>query len=166
MVETRLLGRPPVPPAGRHVPFGIARPVWVDDADFNVELPRPTHGARPSPGGERELRALIGRLMSQRLDRTKPLWEIWVVEGLTDDRWAMVSKVHHCMVDGVSGAEILSVLLQTSPDDAHRDSGDWHPEPAPRSTELVVDALATCRRSQYEQLRAVGRPLRRPTPAP
>ena len=161
MVEAGLAGIPRYRQRVDTVPFGIARPVWVDDADFNVEY-HVRRTALPQPGGDREMRALTGRLMSQRLDRTKPLWEIWVVEGLTDQRWALVSKVHHCMVDGVSGAEILAVLLQSSPDERIGTPADWHPEPAPSSTELVVDALRDLSTSQYEQLRMVGAQLRRP----
>src|SRR5215510_14532967 len=78
------------------------RPVWVDDPHFNIEY-HVRHTALPEPGGDAELRRLVGRVMSQRLDRSKPLWEIWMVEGVDDGRWAMVSKVHHCLVDGVSG---------------------------------------------------------------
>ena len=114
MIETHLSEVPRYRQRVDFVPFGIARPVWVDDTDFNVGY-HVRRTALPRPGGSDELRALVGRLMSQRLDRTKPLWEIWIVEGLPDDQWAMLSKVHHCMVDGVSGAEILSVLLQATP---------------------------------------------------
>ena len=84
------------------VPLSLGRPVWVDDPHFNIEY-HVRHTALPEPGGEPELRRLVGRVMSQPLDRGKPLWEIWMAEGLEDGRWAMVSKVHHCLVDGVSG---------------------------------------------------------------
>ena len=97
------------------VPLSLGRPVWVDDPHFNIEY-HVRHTALPAPGGEAELRLLVGRVMSQQLDRTKPLWEIWMVEGLGAGRWAMVSKVHHCLVDGVSGTELLSVILDLSPE--------------------------------------------------
>src|ERR1700674_4507617 len=84
----------------RTVPFGLGRPVWVDDPHFNIEY-HIRHTSLPRPGNEEQLLRLVGRLMSQELDRARPLWEAWVTEGLEDDRWALVSKTHHSMVDGV-----------------------------------------------------------------
>ena len=161
MLETHLSEVPRYRQRVDFVPFGIARPVWVDDADFNVGY-HVRRTALPRPGGSDELRALVGRLMSQRLDRTKPLWEIWLVEGLPDDQWAMLSKVHHCMVDGVSGAEILSVLLQTNPEVEPFEAPDWTPEPSPSSTELLIDGVRELLTSQYEQIRALGSLFRQP----
>src|SRR5262249_22154082 len=94
----------------RFVPFNIGRPVWVDHPHFNIGY-HLRHTALPPPGADRELRNIVGRLMAQQLDRTKPLWEMWMVEGLQDGHWAIVSKVHHCMVDGVSGSDLLAVML-------------------------------------------------------
>ncbi len=94
----------------RFVPLALGRPVWVDDPHFDLDYHVRRTGL-PAPGGERELRRLVGRVMSQQLDRAKPLWEIWVVEGMEDGRWAVISKSHHCMVDGVAATDILSVLL-------------------------------------------------------
>ena len=99
----------------RFVPFELGRPVWVDDPHFNIEY-HLRHTALPSPGGESELRKLVGRVMAQQLDRSKPLWEIWVVEGLEDGRWAMLAKTHHALVDGVSGTDLLAVIMDLSPD--------------------------------------------------
>jgi diacylglycerol O-acyltransferase len=82
----------------------------VDDPHFNIEY-HLRHTALPTPGGESELRKLVGRVMSQQLDRSKSLWEIWVVEGLEDGRWAMLSKTHHAMVDGVAGTDLLAVIM-------------------------------------------------------
>ena len=129
-------------------------------SDFSIDTA--CAAGAPRPGGDDDLRRLIGRLMSQRLDRNMPLWEIWIVEGLTDDRWALVSKVHHCMVDGVSGAEILAVLLQSTVDAAPVDAPPWHPAPTPSSTELLLDAISDLSSSQYEQLRVISASLRRP----
>ena len=139
MVESHLSEVPRYRQRVDFVPFGIARPVWVDDADFNVGY-HVRRTALPRPGGSAELRALVGRLMSQRLDRTKPLWEIWLVEGLPDDQWAMLSKVHHCMVDGVSGAEILSSSSRPTPRSNRSKLPIGHLSPARRSTELLIDA--------------------------
>src|SRR3954451_5700775 len=96
----------------RFVPFELGRPVWVDDAHFNLCY-HVRQTALPSPGGELQLRNLTGRIMSQQLDRTKPLWEMWMVEGLEDGHWALISKSHHAMVDGVSGTDLLAVLLDS-----------------------------------------------------
>ena len=88
----------------------LGRPVWVDDPHFNLAY-HVRHTALPPPGGEEELNNLMGRLMSVELDRHRPLWETWMVEGLTGGRWAMISKVHHCMVDGISGTDLMVLLL-------------------------------------------------------
>src|SRR4029450_5194452 len=77
-------------------------PVWVDDPRFNLFY-HVRHTSLPRPGEERQLKRLCGRILSQKLDHTKPLWEVWIIEGLADGRFALVSKVHHCMVDGISG---------------------------------------------------------------
>jgi diacylglycerol O-acyltransferase len=143
------------------VPFSLGRPVWVDDPHFNIEY-HLRHTALPAPGGEAELRRLVGRVMSQQLDRTKPLWEIWMVEGLDDDRWAMVSKVHHCLVDGVSGTELLAVILDLTPDVPAPLEDDWTPAPSPSSFELSRNATRDLATSPYEQFRAAMSLVRRP----
>jgi diacylglycerol O-acyltransferase / wax synthase len=138
----------------KFVPFELGRPVWVDDQHFNIEY-HLRHTALPAPGGENELRKLVGRVMSQQLDRSKPLWEIWVVDGLEDGRWAMLSKTHHALVDGVAGTDLLAVIMDLSPDAArpeHR--SEWVPHAEPSGTELVVEAMENMVRSPYEQLRA------------
>jgi WS/DGAT/MGAT family acyltransferase len=138
----------------RFVPFELGRPVWVDDVHFNIEY-HLRHTALPSPGGESELRKLVGRVMAQPLDRSKPLWEIWVVEGLEDGRWAVLAKTHHALVDGVSGTDLLAVIMDLSPDAARPEQpSQWTPHAEPSGTELVVEALENMVRSPYEQLRA------------
>ena len=99
----------------KSVPFELGRPVWVDDPHFNIDY-HVRHTALPAPGGESELRKLVGRVMAQQLDRSKPLWEIWVVEGLEDGRWAILAKTHHALVDGVSGTDLLAVMMDLSAD--------------------------------------------------
>ncbi len=148
----------------RSVPLDLGRPVWSDDSHFNVEY-HVRHTALPAPGGEPELRRLIGRVMSQQLDRTKPLWEIWMVEGLEDGRWAMVSKTHHCMVDGVSGTDLLSVIMDTSPEPAPPPADEWVPDPAPARSTLAAEAVVDMMRSPYEQLRALRASTRLPRQA-
>jgi diacylglycerol O-acyltransferase / wax synthase len=143
------------------VPLSLGRPVWVDDPHFNIEY-HVRHTALPEPGGEPELRRLVGRVMSQRLDRGKPLWEIWMVEGLEDRRWAMVSKVHHCLVDGVAGTELLAVLLDLAPEVPPPVADRWRAAAAPSPVRLATDAIVDLVTSPYEQVRALGSIVRRP----
>jgi diacylglycerol O-acyltransferase / wax synthase len=144
------------------VPLSLGRPVWVDDPHFNIEY-HVRHTALPRPGGEAELRRLVGRVMSQQLDRAKPLWEIWMVEGLGEDRWAIVSKVHHCLVDGVSGSELMTVIFDLSPDVPRPEPDGWQPETPPSSLRLAADAAIDLVSSPYEQVRAATNALvRRP----
>ena len=124
----------------RAVPLGMGRPVWVDDPHFQI-LYHVRHTAVPRPGSADQIRNLSGRIFGQLLDRTKPLWEIWLVEGLAAGRWALISKVHHCMVDGVSATDLLSVLLDTSPDARPRPAPAWVPGPEPTSLRLLADTL-------------------------
>ena len=145
----------------KFVPFNLGRPVWVDDPHFNIEY-HLRHTALPSPGGEAELRKLVGRVMSQQLDRSKPLWEIWVVEGLEDGRWAMLSKTHHAMVDGVSGTDLLAVVMDLSPTTSAPVEAEWAPQASPSGTGLAVKAALDFARSPYEQLRAVRARTRAP----
>jgi WS/DGAT/MGAT family acyltransferase len=110
----------------RTVPFRLGRPVWVDDPDFDLSY-HIRRTALPRPGKRRQLADLMARVMSQRLDRDHPLWEYWVVEGLSRNRWALISKVHHCMIDGVGGADLYRVILDLpaeplpSPQDSDQD---------------------------------------------
>jgi diacylglycerol O-acyltransferase len=112
-------------------------PVWVDDGDFNINY-HVRHSALPHPGTERQLKRLVGRIFSQRLDRDKPLWELWVVEGLEGDRVALISKVHHCMVDGVSGAELVAELLSTEPIEKFEVRQTFRARPSPSKLELGI----------------------------
>ena len=89
--------------------------MWVDDPHFNARY-HLRHTALPAPGSEEQLKNLAGRLFGQRLDRNKPLWEVWLVEGIEGDRFALISKTHHALVDGVSGVDIATVLFDTSPE--------------------------------------------------
>jgi WS/DGAT/MGAT family acyltransferase len=111
-------------------------PVWIDDARFNLFY-HVRHTALPRPGEERQLKRLCGRIMSQKLDATKPLWEIWVVEGLEGDRFALIAKAHHAMVDGISGMDVLTVLLSPGPTSEFDPAPSWTPREAPGALELV-----------------------------
>ncbi len=124
------------------VPLNQGRPVWVDDPHFNVDF-HVRHTALPPPGGDAQLKRLTGRVFSQALDRSHPLWEIWLVEGLADDRFALLSKAHHALVDGISGVDIVTVLLDASPDPMPVAPPDheWIPRPLPTGAQLLADAL-------------------------
>lgn len=145
----------------RFVPLDMGRPVWVDDQHFNIDY-HLRHTALPAPGGEAELRALVGRVMAQQLDRAKPLWEIWMVEGLGGGRWALLSKTHHALVDGVSGTDLLAVLMDTTPQPSPPVIDDWNPRPAPSGASLAIGAATDLARSPYEQFRAVRASTRMP----
>ena len=123
----------------RTVPLELGRPVWVDDPHFALDY-HVRHTALPAPGDDHELFGLMGRLMSQPLDRDRPLWEAWLVEGLADERWAIIFKLHHCMVDGVAGVELLEVLLDISPDTVVGEPEPWEPSPEPRGVAMMFDA--------------------------
>ncbi|MBS2025028.1 MAG: wax ester/triacylglycerol synthase family O-acyltransferase [Deltaproteobacteria bacterium] len=123
------------------VPFSQGRPVWIDESDFDLEF-HVRHTALPSPGGLAELKKLAGRLLSQRLDRDKPLWEMWLVEGLAQGGFAIVSKSHHCMIDGVSGVDLAAILLDPEASDAPPPPPEpWNPRPAPTVAELLVTSM-------------------------
>ena len=123
------------------VPFRVDHPVWIEDPDFDLRY-HVRHAAIPAPGGMRELAEYAGDVMSRRLDRGRPLWEIHVVEGLEGGRVGVVTKTHHAAVDGVSGAELLAALLQLSPDQPPPDPPDaaWEPEAEPSDLRLLVTA--------------------------
>ena len=112
-------------------------PVWVDDDHFTVDY-HIRHIALPRPGTEEQLKQLAGRLMSQQLDRSKPMWEMVIVEGLDRDRFAIVTKIHHCMIDGMSGVDLMAVLMSLVPSDEIIPPPVFEPRPAPNGTELLV----------------------------
>lgn len=145
----------------RFVPLALGRPTWVDDPHFNLDY-HVRRTALPSPGSDQELRNLVGRVMSQQLDRAKPLWELWVAEGLGQGRWALISKVHHCMVDGVSATDLLSVLLSAQREPPAAPADPWRPEPEPNPAELVTHALAERAASPYEGMRTLLAAVRGP----
>jgi WS/DGAT/MGAT family acyltransferase len=111
-------------------------PIWIDDDHFNLFY-HVRHTRLPPPGEERQLKRVAGRLMSQPLDFHKPLWEMWVIEGLAGGRFAVVTKTHHCMIDGISGVDLLSTLLTPEPTAAVGPVHRWVPRPAPSAVQLV-----------------------------
>jgi diacylglycerol O-acyltransferase / wax synthase len=145
------------------VPFGQGRPKWVDDPHLNLRY-HVRSTALPAPGSEEQLRELAGRVFSQQLDRDKPLWEIWLVDGLDGDRFAMLSKTHHALVDGISGVDIMSVLFDTSAEPAApADTGDrWLPRPLPSPAQLLAEALVERATVPTEIARSIRAVLRGP----
>ncbi len=123
-------------------PLVQGRPVWVDDPHFNAGY-HVRHTALPAPAGEHELRRLAGRVFAQRLDRTKPLWELWLVDRVGDGQFAMITKTHHALVDGVSGVDIATVLFDLDADPPEPPPADpWVPRPEPTAAALLADVLA------------------------
>jgi WS/DGAT/MGAT family acyltransferase len=136
----------------RQVPMQLGRPLWVDDPHFQI-LYHVRHTAVPGPGEDEQLRNLAGRVLGQRLDMAKPLWELWLVEGLADDRWAIISKVHHCMVDGVAGSDLMQLMFDLDPNAQHEPpSDDWTPQRSPSSLSLLTGALAEAVTHPVQQL--------------
>src|SRR5215210_5905798 len=120
-------------------PLETGRPLWIDDPSFNLEY-HVRHTALPAPGSEQQLRALAGRIHSQRLDRTKPLWETWLVQGLEGNRFALISKSHHALVDGISGVDLMTVLFDATPmpQIAPHEGEPWSAAPEPGALQLAA----------------------------
>jgi WS/DGAT/MGAT family acyltransferase len=125
----------------RWVPGHIANPVWVDDEDFDISY-HVRRSALPKPGSDAQLRELVGRLQSRRLDRARPLWEIYLVEGLADGRFAIVTKTHHAMVDGISAVDIGTLILDLEPTPREIPDDAWLPRREPSRLDLVASAVA------------------------
>ena len=145
------------------VPMNQGRPVWVDDPHFKVRY-HVRHTALPRPGGDEELKRLAGRVFSQALDRSRPLWELWLVEGVAGGRFALLTKTHHALVDGVSGVDIATVLFDTSPDPlpVAPPEQEWVAEPLPSAAQLLADALLERATVPGEVARGVRATLRGP----
>jgi WS/DGAT/MGAT family acyltransferase len=143
--------------------FEMGRPLWIDDHSFNLEY-HVRHTALPSPGGVEQLRQLAGRIFSQGLDRSKPLWEVWLVQGLEGNRFALVNKTHHALVDGVSGVDLATVLFDVSPvpADLGDREDDWTAAPEPTQAELIAEGVKGALRTPVgvagSLLKAVSRP--------
>jgi diacylglycerol O-acyltransferase len=142
---------------------GLGRQRWVDDPSFNLEY-HVRHTALPPPGDEERLRQLTARIFSQALDRTKPLWELWLVEGLSDDRFALISKSHHTLVDGIAGVDLMTTLFDSEPAPRPIERDDWVPRPEPAAAELslagVRDAAQAWATLPLRAAGAIARPER------
>ena len=162
-IESRLHLVPRFRQKLRFVPFGMGRPVWVDDPHLNLAY-HVRHTALPEPGSEQQLRVLAARIFSQQLDRSKPLWELWLIEGLKGGRFAIVGKTHHAMVDGVSGVDITTVLFDTErePPEGAEPLERWLPSPEPSKAQLLAEALVQRAFDPREVVRGVRRVMRGP----
>jgi diacylglycerol O-acyltransferase / wax synthase len=136
-----------------HTALDSGRPVWVDDPSFNLEF-HVRHTALPAPGSWEQLRNLTARVFSQALDRSKPLWEMWLIEGLWDDKFALISKTHHSLIDGIAGVDLATVLFDVSqnPPPLRHSGRPWKPNPEPDTTELVAVGLRGAVRAGVEMV--------------
>ena len=149
----------------RKIPFNLGPPVWVDAHDFDIRY-HIRQTAIPSPGGEEQLSRLMGRVMSQRLDRRYPLWECWLVDGLAEGRWALIFKVHHCMVDGISGTDLYRAIFDLTPDPAPLTVSEPAPAPAePSDVELAAYAVLDALTLPVRDIAALARMLASPETA-
>ncbi len=140
-------------------------PVWVDDPAFDLDY-HLRHTRLPQPGGEQELKELSARILANRMDLTKPLWEMWIVEGLEGNRWGMIQKIHHCMIDGKSGVDLAQLMLSPDPNTEIPEPSPYVPRPAPMRGELLRHSLTrrlrmpfdaiTNTRETYQDLREFG----------
>lgn len=146
-------------------PLEAGRPLWADDVNFNLTY-HIRHTALPEPGGEQQLRRLAGRVFSQQLDRSKPLWELWLVQGLERDRFALLTKTHHAMVDGISGVDIGTVLfdLEPIPEPAGGEDG-WVPRRQPTTAELIARAAVDAASAPVKLLERAVEAARHPESA-
>ena len=145
----------------RTIPLALGHPVWCDDPHFNLRY-HVRHTGLPAPGTAEQMQTLVGRVMSHQLDRSRPLWELWVIEGLQDDRWAVLLKLHHCVADGVAAIELLDILLDKTAKQRRRKPADWTPEPEPAGYRLAGRAIARNMSAPWLGLRAIGAAARNP----
>lgn len=140
-----------------NVPFGLHHPLWIEDPDFDIRR-HVRHTAIPAPGGPEELSNLVGRLVALPLDRSRPLWEIWLIEGLEGGKVGLLSKVHHAAIDGASGNELLVALLDLTPEIAeHVPETEWVPDRIPSDAELLTYAATSLARQPVRVAKALAR---------
>jgi WS/DGAT/MGAT family acyltransferase len=140
-ISTRIAFVPRYRQRVRGVPGRLANPVWVDDERFDITY-HVRRSALPRPGTEEQLRELVARVQPRPLDRNRPLWEVYLVEGLTGDRFAIITKTHQALVDGINAVDLAQVVLDSSPDAAEPKPDTWRPSPEPSLVELVAGAVA------------------------
>lgn len=146
------------------VPLDLGPPAWLDDQHFHLPY-HVRHTALPHPGTDAQLRTLTGRILSLRLDLERSPWETWLIEGLTGDRFAIVNKVHHAMVDGLSGADLMEVLLDPSPQVPPAQPSTWAPQPWPSTASRVIASIGAGVRQPIRRLRQMGAAVEIPVQA-
>ena len=145
----------------RTMPLEVLRPMWVDDEHFEIGH-HVRHAVVPAPGGKRQVRELAARIFATRLDRARPLWEAWLLEGLKGGRWAILSKVHHCVVDGIGGNDLMTAIFDITPDAERPVPAAWAPEPAPDMLDLMTAGLREATVASARQLSGLTGLLRVP----
>ncbi|MFN8105468.1 MAG: wax ester/triacylglycerol synthase family O-acyltransferase [Acidimicrobiia bacterium] len=163
MIDAKLAVAPRLRRKLMWVPYGQGRPVWVDDAHFDIRY-HVRHSGLPHPGGRRELLAHFGRVMSIALDRQRPLWEVWLVDQPGGDK-AIIYKVHHAMVDGISGVDLALVLFDLTPDAGPPETAPFEAGPAPTKQRLLVDSVVERLTQPAEMVRSVRAAARAPRDA-
>lgn len=143
------------------VPYDMGRPIWIDDDRFDITY-HVRHTALPKPGSWEQLVALTTRVQENLLDRERPLWELWFVEGLERGHVALIQKTHHALVDGVSGVDVATLLLDMSPEFVEPDVGEWNPEPAPSPSELLLETIRERLTEPAEFVRSLRAMMRGP----
>ncbi len=136
-------------------------PIWIDDDRFRLHY-HVRHSALPRPGDERVLKRMAARIQSQQLDRSRPLWEMWFVEGLEGNRFALITKTHHCMIDGISGADLMSVIMDADANAPTANPLPWVPRPGPSEGALIADAVRRRIRQPFALLDARSRRITTP----
>ena len=169
-IERRLHLLEPLRRKLRNVPFNLDHPFWIEDSDFDLDF-HVRHTAVPPPGSDEQLGDLVARIVGRPLDRTRPLWETYVIEGLPDGRFAILTKLHHATIDGASGAELLTMMLDESPEGSEipPPEGEWRPESDPTDAEVLARAGASLIRKPARAVvlstrtaRQLGRTTRNP----
>jgi diacylglycerol O-acyltransferase len=158
LVESRLHLVPPFRRRLVEVPFGLHHPLWIEDPDFQLSY-HLRRAAVPAPGGEKELATIAGEVMGRQLDRSRPLWEAYVVEGLRDGMFCLLTKTHHAAIDGVSGAELAVNLLDLTPQVVEVPPPDkpWTPDRVPTDMEMLTHAISSLSRQPVAALKAFRR---------
>ena len=145
----------------RTMPLEVLRPMWLDDEHFEISH-HVRHAAVPAPGGKKQLRELAARIFATPLDRARPLWEAWLLEGLKGGQWAILSKVHHCMVDGIGGNDLMTAVFDVTPDAGCPPAAAWAPAPEPATLELMTAGLREAVAGSARQLSALPGLLNQP----